>query len=149
MKVEIRAMVLDDYEDAARLWSATEGMSLCDDDSREGIAVYLKRNSGLCFLAVDAEKIVGTVLCGHDGRRGILRHLAVTREYRKNGIAMLLVRASLEALAAKGIKKCNIFVMDYNVAGIRFWEHIGATHLEYDWRTLQLPTGRSPALRTQ
>src|SRR5258708_407233 len=117
MKVKIRAMVLDDYEEAARLWSATEGMSLGDDDSLEGIAVYLKRNAGLCFLAVDAEKIVGTLLCGHDGRRGILRHLAVTREFRKNGIAKLLIRASLDALAAEGIKKCNIFVMDYNVAG--------------------------------
>jgi N-acetylglutamate synthase len=142
-EVKIRTMVLDDYEEVARLWSATEGLSLSDDDSREGIAIYLKRNAGLCFVSVDSEKIVGTVLCGHDGRRGILRHLAVAREFRKNGLARLLIRASLDALAGEGIKKCNIFVMDFNVAGLRFWEHIGAGHLEYDWRTLQLPTDRS------
>jgi N-acetylglutamate synthase len=143
MEIKIRAMVLDDYEEVSRLWSVTEGLSLSDDDSREGIAVYLRRNTGLCFVSVDAGKIVGTILCGHDGRRGILRHLAVAREFRKNGIARLLIRASLEALAGEGIKKCNIFVMDFNAAGIRFWERMGAVHLEYDWRTLQLPTGQS------
>lgn len=141
MKAKIRAMGLDDYDEVFRLWLAAEGLSLGDDDSRQGIAIYLKRNPGLCFVGVAGGKIVGTVLCGHDGRRGILRHLAVAKEFRKNGIARLLVRASLEALAAEGIEKCNIFVMDDNVAGIRFWEDAGASHLEYDWRTLQLPTG--------
>jgi len=142
MKVDIRVMTLDDYEEVIRLWSATEGLSLGDDDSREGMVIYLKRNHGLCFVGVGAAKIVGTVLCGHDGRRGILRHLAVAPEFRKNGIGKLLVRAALDALAAEGIKKCNIFVMDYNFAGISFWEHVGACRLEYDWRTLQLPTGQ-------
>jgi N-acetylglutamate synthase len=140
MSIEIRKMTIDDYDKAYELWSTSEGMSLSDDDGREEISLYLRRNDGMCFVAVDAGVVVGTVLCGHDGRRGILRHLAVLREYRKNGIARRLVFACLEAIAADGIKKCNIFVMDYNVAGIRFWEHIGAHHLEYDWRTLQLPT---------
>ena len=142
MKVEIRAMVVDDYEEVARLWSATAGLSLGDDDSREGIAIYLKRNAGLSFVGVGDAKIVGTVLCGHDGRRGILRHLSVAPEFRKTGIGKRLVRASLQALAAEGIKQCNVFVMDDNVAGIGFWEHVGASRLEYDWRTFQLPTGQ-------
>jgi len=140
MKIEIRAMVPGDYDEIHQLWSATEGLSLGDDDNRDGIDLYLRRNSGLCFVAMHAGKIVGTALCGHDGRRGILRHLVVMNEHRGRGLAKLLVRACLDALAGQGIRKCNIFVMNYNVTGMKFWEHIGFYHLQDDYRTLQLGT---------
>jgi len=140
MNITIRPMTIDDYDAVYRLWSVTEGLSLIDDDNREGIALYLKRNVGLCFVGVDGKEIVGTVLCGHDGRRGILRHLAVAAAHRKQGIARRLVRACLDALAAAGIRKCNLHVMDYHGDGLRFWEHFGAKPQNYDWRTLQLPT---------
>lgn len=133
-------MSLDDYEHVHRLWSATEGMSLTNDDSRDGIALYLRTNPKSCFVAVNGAEIVGTVLCGHDGRRGILRHLAVRREYRNRGIARALVRAGLDALSAAGIRKCNIFIMDDNPAGLQFWQHLGFYPLEDNYRTLQLGT---------
>jgi ribosomal protein S18 acetylase RimI-like enzyme len=83
----------------------------------------------------------------HEGRRGILRHLAVRRDYRKRGIAASLVQACFDALIAEGIKKCNIFVMDDNVAGMAFWEHIGFYRLEDNYRTLQhLDTGTPLAI---
>lgn len=140
MNVTLRPMTIDDYEGVYQLWSTAEGLSLIEEDNREGIAIYLKRNAGLCFVSVDGTKIVGTVLCGHDGRRGILRHLAVASGYRKQGLGRRLVRASLDALAAEGIRKCNIYVMDYHADGLRFWEHLGAKLHTYDWRTFQLPT---------
>ena len=140
MDCEIRQMTLGDYAEVHHLWTQTEGMSLVDDDNREGIALYLERNRGLCFIALVGGNLVGTVLCGHDGRRGILRHLAIKKEFRKQGIALLLVQKSLAALSRQGIKKCNIFVMDYNVAGMQFWEHIGFYHLADDYRTLQIKT---------
>jgi ribosomal protein S18 acetylase RimI-like enzyme len=143
MDCEIRPMTLADYAEVYQLWTQTEGMSLIEDDDREGIARYLKRNRGLCFVALVGGNLIGTVLCGHDGRRGIMRHLAVRKEFRKQGVALLLVRKSLAALSGQGIKKCNIFVMDYNVAGLRFWEHIGFDHQPYDYRTLQIGTNAS------
>jgi len=75
----IRNMWLDDYESVYRLWSTSEGMSLDEDDNRDGIALYLRRNPKSCFVALDGKEIIGAVLCGHEGRRGILRHLAVRR----------------------------------------------------------------------
>ncbi len=130
-------MTLDDYETVHRLWNVAEGMSLGDDDTREGIALYLRRNPSSCFVALDGKEIVGAVLCGHEGRRGILRHLVVKPEYRQRGIGIALVRACLDALVAEGIKKCNIFVMDDNPTGLKFWEHIGFYRLEDNYRTLQ------------
>jgi N-acetylglutamate synthase len=130
-------MSLDDYDSVYRLWSTAEGMSLGEEDNREGITFYLRRNPKSCFVALDGTEIVGAVLSGHEGRRGILRHLVVRPEYRKRGIAVSLVRACFEALAADGIKKCNIFVMDDNGTGLKFWEHIGFYRLEDNYRTLQ------------
>jgi ribosomal protein S18 acetylase RimI-like enzyme len=137
MSYPIRSMSLDDYERVYHLWSTSEGMSLDEDDSRDGIASYLRRNPGLCFVALDGKEIVGAVLCGHEGRRGILRHLAVSPDYRKKGIATSLIRACFGALSADGIKKCNIFVMDDNGAGLKFWEYIGFYRLDDNYRTLQ------------
>src|SRR5947209_17178874 len=107
-----REMVLADYNEVQRLWAETPGLCLGDDDTAERIALYLARNPGLCFVALDEQRIAGTVLAGHDGRRGILRHLAVAKPYRGKGIGRQLVRVALEGLSGQGIQKCNVFVMD-------------------------------------
>jgi ribosomal protein S18 acetylase RimI-like enzyme len=133
-------MTLADYDAVVRLWSHTEGLSLTADDDRDGVARYLKRNRGLCFVALSGPALIGTVLCGHDGRRGILRHLAIRPEFRKQGLARRLIQMSLAALAQQGIVRCNVFVMDDNVAGLRFWEHLGFRGLPDDYRTLQSET---------
>ena len=133
-------MTLADYAPVHRLWRATKGMALGPDDSWAGIKLYLARNRGLCFVATVETKIVGTVICGHDGRRGILRHLAVRPEFRQQGIGRQLVQKCLDGLAKQGIRKCNVFVMDYNTLSLRWWKNLGYTPLKYEWRMIQVPT---------
>ncbi len=140
MDFSIREMKIDDYEQAYRLWEQTEGLSLDDSDCKEGISLYLGRNPGLCFVTTVGGEIVGTILCGHEGRRGILRHLAVKPNFRRKGIARSLVNECLSALGKEGIKKCNTFVDDTNAEGRRFWEHMGWCVLEDNYRTLQFST---------
>jgi ribosomal protein S18 acetylase RimI-like enzyme len=140
MDYSIRQMTLDDYDEVYRLWTQTDGLSLEEGDTRDAIALYLNRNDGLCFVAVVDDRIVGTVLCGHEGRRGILRHLGVDPSFRKRGIAQSLVTECLSALARAGIRKCNTFVLESNVEGRRFWEHLGWHVLEDNYRTMQIPT---------
>jgi N-acetylglutamate synthase len=141
LSYKIRRMTLADYAPVHWLWRQTKGMALGPDDSRAGIKLYLARNPGLCFVATVDAKIIGTVICGHDGRRGILRHLAVRPKFRKQGIGRTLVRKCLDGLAKQGVRKCNIFVMDYNKPGLRWWKNIGCVPLKYEWRTVQIPTG--------
>lgn len=136
----MRQMTIADYNEVSQLWNKTEGMGLGDDDSRDRIALYLDRNPGLCFVAASDHAIIGTVLCGHDGRRGILRHLAVDRTLRGQGIARALVEKCLAALAKQGIKKCNIFVLNENANGLQFWEHMGWYYMRDNYRTLQILT---------
>ncbi len=140
MNYTIRQMKIGDYRWVLTLWKETEGLSLEESDSKEGIRIYLQRNRGFCFVACDGDQIIGTILCGHEGRRGFLRHLAVGGKYRHKGIARALIKQCLSALARAGIRKCNTFVLDTNEEGRRFWEHMGWYVLEDDYRTLQTPT---------
>ena len=90
--MNIRTMTIDDYDNIYALWMSCAGMGLNNlDDSRNGIDVFLKRNPDTCFLAEHANKVVGTILVGNDGRRGYIYHTAVHPQYRKQGIASRLV----------------------------------------------------------
>jgi len=126
--MKITKMTIKDYDEVYALWKNTEGMGLhSDSDSKKGILRYLKRNPGLSFVARENGRLVGTVLCGHDGRRGHLYHLAVDRSYRKKGIGNALVNRALSKLAAIGFSKCTLCAFVKNYAGRKFWRHTGWT----------------------
>jgi len=133
----IRAMTIHDYDAVFALWSTTEGLSISEDDSRDRIALYLARNPNLSFVAFLNEELVGSVMCGHDGRRGILRHLAVKDTCRGQGIGRKLVAQTLKELTKEGIQKCNLYVLDSNPSAGQFWEYMGWKKLDDDYRTLQ------------
>ena len=118
----IRALTIDDYEEIIELWEKTEGMGLSKSDEKSAIGSFLQRNPELSFVWIENNNIVGTVLCGHDGRRGFLYHLAVSELYRGQGIGKSLVSKSLNGLQTAGIDKCHLFVFDENQLGQSFWK---------------------------
>lgn len=120
--MQIHPMTIADYDEAFALWQATEGIGLSAGDSREAILRYLDRNPGMSFVARGEQgEMLGAVLCGHDGRRGLLHHLAVRAGSRKQGIGRALVARALDALRAEGIDKCHLFVYKENEPGRAFW----------------------------
>ena len=92
------------------------------DDSREGIARFLKRNPTTSVVAQVDGKIVGAILCGHDGRRGCLYHVCVHEAYRKHGIGKSMAVACMRALQAEQINKVNIIAFKSNEIGNQFWK---------------------------
>jgi putative acetyltransferase len=122
---EIAEMTLADYDVAYQLWRTTEGMGLSQADSREGIAAFLERNPGLSLVARVRGEVVGTLLCGHDGRRGYLHHLAAAPACRNRRIGTRLVETCLARLAEWGIRKCHVFVRAENEPGKGFWRQRG------------------------
>jgi putative acetyltransferase len=130
--MQTEAMTPADYDEVRALWLSCEGVKLDErSDSRGQIHFYLQRNPGLSQVVRDDGRIVATVLCGHDGRRGYLSHLAVHPEYRRRGLGRLLVDICLKKLAAAGLPGCNIRLFKSNDAGRRFWRQVG-------WRLLEV-----------
>lgn len=133
IKIIIRNVTIGDYDRILELWNSTEQSRRAlnpVDDSREGIEQYLRRNPATCFLACpeeDPRQVIGVILTGHDGRRAIIHHLCVHPEYRRHGIAGMLLGKAEEALRAEGITKIFGLVFKDNEAANAFWENQGYT----------------------
>ncbi|MFQ5400508.1 MAG: GNAT family N-acetyltransferase [Anaerolineae bacterium] len=124
----ITEMSAGEYNEVHTLWQVAEGVGLSRSDTKESVARFLERNPGLSFVAHDGGRTVGAVLCGHDGRRGYIHHLAVHPRYRRRGIGRALVERCLLALRQAGIDKCHLFVFNSNQEAIAFWKSIGWQH---------------------
>lgn len=123
--VEIRAFDSSDIPDALALWRAADGVVLRDADQAAPLLDYVRRQAASCFVAVLDSRVIGTVLCGHDGRRGYLYHLAVERAHRGRGIGRALATHALDALRAAGIGKCHLMVVTDNAEARAFWAALG------------------------
>ena len=124
--MQIRKMIIKDYDEVYELWINTPGMGLnATDDSRGGIQKYLQRNPNTCFVAEQDGEIIGIIMSGHDGRRGLIHHTAVKISERKKGIGSLLVNYAMNALKNEGINKVALVAFSHNEIGNAFWENQG------------------------
>ena len=123
--ISTREFVIDDYDEAVALWNLLKGIEVAEGDSREEICAYLLRNPGLSRVAEEDGTIVGAVLCGHDGRRGLIYHLAVAPAYHGKGIGKLLVGECIAQLRGVGIARALILVARDNPGAHSFWQRSG------------------------
>ena len=127
----LRVMTIDDYDQVYALWKTIKGFGIRSvDDSREGIRRFLKRNPSTSVVAEEDGKIVGAILCGHDGRRGCLYHVCVHPDFRKQGIGKAMVVFAMEALKKEKINKVSLIAFTQNDIGNAFWKEIGWTKRE-------------------
>lgn len=125
MVVKLREMKLDDYSQVINLWEHTENIGLSSADTQQNLEKFLKRNPGLNFVIFEDQRLVGTILGGHDGRRGAIYHLAVDIDFREKGYGKQLLDACVNAFSRAGIERCHIHVYADNDAGIKFWQKNG------------------------
>ena len=127
----VRTMTIEDYDQVHALWMTIRGFRIRSiDDSREGVARFLRRNPSTSVVAVMDGKVVGAILCGHDGRRGCLYHVCVQEVYRRMGIGKAMVVACMNALRAEEISKVSLIAFTKNDVGNAFWRCIGWTKRE-------------------
>ena len=120
-----------DYEAAVQLWRSTEkGVRFGPSDAPQEIQKKLARDPDLFLVAEDQDQIVGTVIGGFDGRRGMVYHLAVERSQRGRGIASSLMRELESRLIAKGCIRAFLLVFTSNEEARAFYERINWTPLE-------------------
>lgn len=125
MTLTISPLRIETYDEVLNLWHQCEGIGQSGADSRENIQDFLERNPGMSFVASTEGRIVGTVLTGHDSRRGYIYHLAVHPDLRRQGLGRRLVERCLQVLQEAGILKCHLFVFNNNETGVAFWKSVG------------------------
>ena len=124
----VRTMTIEDFDQVHALWMAISGFAIRSiDDSREGVERFLRRNPTTSVVAEEDGKIVGSILCGHDGRRGCLYHVCVHKDYRMRGIGKAMVVYAMNALKAEEISKVSLIAFTRNDIGNAFWNRIGWT----------------------
>ena len=115
-----------DLAEVIQFWQGMEGIGMSESDSYSALSFYLQRNPGLSWVARNRDReLFGAVLCGHDGRRGFLHHLAVARDCRRKGIGRALVERCLSSLRELKILKGNVFLFHRNSEGQGFWKAMG------------------------
>ena len=127
----VRTMTIEDDQGVHDLWMTIKGFAIRSiDDSREGVERFLKRNPATSVVAEENGEIVGSILCGHDGRRGCLYHVCVREDCRMRGIGKSMVVRCMEELEKEKISKVSLIAFTENDIGNAFWKEIGWTKRE-------------------
>jgi ribosomal protein S18 acetylase RimI-like enzyme len=124
-RITTRDFSIDDYDAVFQLWQRVEGLEVAEGDDREGVAQFLAHNPGLSRVAIDGSMVIGVAMCGNDGRRGHIYHVAVERAYRRYGLGKRLVQECLDGLRRVGVMRAIILVADHNLGGAEFWKRAG------------------------
>ena len=126
--VTLLPMRPSDYDEVRALWMTIRGFGIRElDDSREEIARFIRRNPTTSVVARRNGRIVGSILCGSDGRQGSLYHVCVAEDCRRQGIGTRMVAYCMEQLRHMGINKVSLIAFRSNNAGNAFWKTIGWT----------------------
>ncbi|MBQ7464786.1 MAG: GNAT family N-acetyltransferase [Lachnospiraceae bacterium] len=124
--MKIREMTIKDYDEVKELWLSIKGFAMRSiDDSYDGVKRFLERNPGLSVVAIEDDRIVGAILCGHDGRRATFYHVCVKNGYRRRGIGKAMAVSCMEKLNSEGINKVALIAFTKNDVGNAFWKEIG------------------------
>ena len=125
-EVVISPMIPEDYDEVRDLWLTIRGFGIrALDDSREDIERFIRRNPTTSVVARADGRIVGSILCGSDGRQGALYHVCVAKEYRRRRIGTQMVGFCMHQLRIMGINKVSLIAFAKNDIGNAFWNKIG------------------------
>ncbi len=126
-RVRIRQFDFDaDYARLIRLWESIEtGMHIGPSDAPGEIKKKLERDPDLFLVAEKNKEIIGSIIGAFDGRRGMIYHLAVRNDFRRQGIGQALLADVEKRLKDKGCIKCLLMVLEDNETAKRFYEESG------------------------
>ncbi|MBR2188810.1 MAG: GNAT family N-acetyltransferase [Eubacterium sp.] len=124
--IRIRTMTVADYEKVKALWMTIQGFGIRTiDDSREGVERFIRRNPDTSVVAEKDGEIIGTILCGHDGRSACFYHVCVRADLRRQGIGKAMAVAAMRRLQPEHINKVSLVAYKRNEVGNQFWNKAG------------------------
>ena len=133
-EVQMEPMTIADYDEVRALWMTISGFGIrALDDSRDDIDRFIQRNPTTSVVAKVDGRIVGSILCGSDGRQGALYHVCVAKPWRRHGIGTLMVAYCMRELSKMGINKVSLIAFRRNDVGNAFWRNIGWTQADANY----------------
>jgi len=122
----IRPIDKYDYDDLVTLWTRS-GLEYRPGgrDSREAMAAQFVRSDS-CFLGMyDGDKMIGSVIGSHDGRKGWINRLAIDPDYRGRALAQKLIDAVEGFLHEQGIRVIAALIEDWNTPSLSAFKKAG------------------------
>jgi ribosomal protein S18 acetylase RimI-like enzyme len=120
-----------DYQPVYELWLSIErGVHLGRSDTPAEIEKKISRDPDLFLIAECENKIIGSVIGGYDGRRGLIYHLAVDESFRGQGIGSHLMNEVEARLRSKGCLKCYLLVTNDNPEAAVYYQDHGWFHMD-------------------
>jgi len=123
--VIIRQMNIYDFDEMLKLWEKVADIADILLDSKAKLERFLRKNSSYNLVCQAKNQIIGTILCGSDGQRAYIYHIAVRKDYESKSIATDLISEVIRKLRADGIEECRLFVIDDNYQEQDFWSNEG------------------------
>lgn len=125
-EIMVRKMTMDDYAKVHDLWMNIHKFGIRSiDDSKDGIQRFLTRNPDTSVVAVSNGELIGSILCGHDGRTASFYHVCVKEEFRSQGVGKTMVMHCMKALEKEKVSKISLVAFKDNEVGNSFWKEEG------------------------
>ena len=120
-----------DYPSVYELWGSMEkGVKVGRSDTLPEIEKKIGRDPDLFLVAESEGCIVGSVIGGFDGRRGLIYHLAVAASFREKGVGSRLMDEVESRLRLKGCLKCYLMVVEGNTEAESYYQRRGWTRMD-------------------
>ncbi|MDO4626086.1 MAG: GNAT family N-acetyltransferase [Pasteurellaceae bacterium] len=128
MAFTLQNMTPAHYDQVYQLWQRIDGVDLNPiDDNPDAIAQFLALNPNLNYVALQENQVIGVIMCGFDGRRATIYHMAVDPNYRGQGIGKTLLTQVEQSLKARHITKGRLLAFEANQNATNFWQAMGWT----------------------
>jgi ribosomal protein S18 acetylase RimI-like enzyme len=145
----IRPYAPADFDAVVKLWDATH-ISIHYNDPTKDIPRMLATHNCQLYLGAIDERVMGSIMVGHEGHRGWLYKLAVAPEHQGKGYGRDLVRQAERWLVARGVPKCNLMIRDTNIKVREFYQQLGYQVAERPTRpTVPCPAGQYAVMRLE
>jgi ribosomal protein S18 acetylase RimI-like enzyme len=113
-----------DVESVVSLWKAC-GLTRPWNDPYKDIRFAREGETSTVLVGFIEDRLVASVMAGHDGHRGVLYYLAVDPAFQKRGFGRAAVAAAEAWLRERGVWKINLMVRSDNEKAGSFYERLG------------------------